>query len=502
MKRVSLPLAALCGITFLIGSARAQNNQPTHAVASATQADTPSKTGKSSETDKALDAVAGDSASEAENLKRRVEELERQNRALAQTLAEINAKLNASAPSQQTASVNAAHASSSPSTSTAKPSTPPAKADDTVRWSEILGEGNRVKLYGFLRLDFDFDSQRPNNGQIPFFITTPDARVGGTANGDFSMHPRLTRFGLDYTGPTVSALGDAKLSGKFESDFENGGSESRQIIRIRHAYLRLGWKNFSLLGGQTWDVVSPLFPTVNHDSLMWNAGNVGDRRPQLRATYEPKAGRGKFSLAGAVGLTGAIDAQDLDANGFRDGEESALPNIQGRVGYSYSLAKGRDASFGVSGFYGFLKTSRAVAGRTEFNAQLVNLDFVLPLHPRLTLRGEGWWGRNMSDVRGGAGQGINTATGREIRGRGGWGEATIKVSRYFSFSPGFTTDDPVDQDLPAGGRTRNRAVYVGNRITPGGNVLIGADYLRWRTDYRGFLSGINNRVNIFLQYNF
>jgi hypothetical protein len=496
MKNRKLPLAALCGIIFLLsGSATAQDTPPTHATASNTSAESPPGT------DKAAGAPARGPAAEVEDLKRRVAELENQNRALGQTLVEINAKLSATARTETgdaaTVATPASGAAASP------PASAPRKAEDPyVRWSEILGEGNKVRLYGFLRLDLDFDSQRPNNGQIPFFITTPDARAGGSDNGDFSMHPRLTRFGIDYTGPTISKLNDAKLTGKFESDFENGGSESRQIIRIRHAYLRLGWKDFALIGGQTWDVVSPLFPTVNHDSLMWNAGNVGDRRPQLRAAYEPKAGRGKFLLAGAVGLTGAIDAQDLDANGFRDGEESALPNVQGRVGYAYPLGKGREASFGVSGFYGFMKTSRAVAGRTEFNSQLVNLDLTLPLHPRVTLRGEGWWGRNLSDVRGGAGQGINVGTGREIRGRGGWGEMSFRVSRYFSISPGFTTDDPVDGDLPAGGRTRNRAFYVGNRITPGGNFAVGADYLRWRTDYKGFLRGVNNRVNIFLQYNF
>jgi hypothetical protein len=65
--------------------------------------------------------------------------------------------------------------------------------------------------------------------------------------------------------------------------------------------------------------------------------NVGDRRPQLRAAYEPKAGRGKLSFIGGMGLTGAIDAVDLDNNGFRDGEESALPNIQARVGCSHTI---------------------------------------------------------------------------------------------------------------------------------------------------------------------
>jgi hypothetical protein len=69
-------------------------------------------------------------------------------------------------------------------------------------------------------------------------------------------------------------------------------------------------------------------------------------------------------------------------------------------------------------------------------------------------------------------------------------------------SPGFSTDDPIDIDLPLGARTRNRAYYFANRITPGGNFLIGADYLRWLTDYKGFQRGVDNRFNIFLQYNF
>ncbi|MBA2525143.1 MAG: hypothetical protein H0V18_05060 [Pyrinomonadaceae bacterium] len=380
----------------------------------------------------------------------------------------------------------------------------PSKQNDSgnVRWSDLLGEGNKLKLYGFIRLDLLFDSQQPNNPQSILFIKSPDPRTGNE-NGDFTMHPRLTRFGIDYSGPRIAKLGNAELTGKLETDFQNGGTESRQIIRIRHAYLRLDWKEFYILAGQTWDTVSPLFPTVNSDTLQWNAGNTGDRRPQLRVAYEPKAGRGKFSFTGGIGLTGAIDALDLDANGVRDGEESARPDIQGRIGFSHPVGgKDRVASVGLSGFYGFLRTARPVAGRTEFRSQLVNIDFTLPLASRLAFKGEGWWGRNMSDVRGGAGQGINAATGRAVRGRGGWAEANLKISRYLSINPGFSTDDPADADLSAGGRTRNSAFFIANRITPGGNFLFGADYLRWKTDFKGFLRGIDHRVNIFFQYNF
>jgi hypothetical protein len=380
----------------------------------------------------------------------------------------------------------------------------PADSDKPLHWSDILGSENQFKLYGFLRLDVDYDSQRANNDQTPLFITSADPRIGTPRAEDFSMHPRLSRFGIDYSGPRIAALGDSKLSGKFEIDFENGGSESRQIIRIRHGYLKMDWDNHvSILAGQTWDVVSPLFPTVNNDTLMWNTGNIGDRRPQFRATWEPKTGHGQWSFSGAAGLMGAIDAQDLDNNGYRDGEESGRPNAQARVGYAHSSwVKDQRASLGASGLLGWVDTSRPIAGRTNFHSQLANIDYTLPLTSRLSLRGEGWWGRNLGDIRGGVGQSINLTNGREIRARGGWSELGLKVSRYWSFYPGYTMDDPVDADIPSGGRTRNRAYYFGNRITPGGNFLLGFDYLRWLTDYKGFLRGADNRINIFMQYNF
>ena len=497
MKKTTLHLGVLCGaILILVSTLSAQNRQASHPV-DPTNSNTPA----SPSTTKTDASPTG----EMELLRHRVEEVEKQNRELMQVVNDLKARLDASGSTE----VAKARPASAEATKTAVASSADAQSEPSqqdknqpVRWSDLIGEGNKFKLYGFLRLDLDIDSQRPNIAQTPLFITSPDASAGGRSIGEFSMHPRLTRFGIDYTGPRIATLGDAKLSGKLETDFENGGSESRQIIRIRHAFMRLDWNDFSILAGQTWDIVSPLYPTVNNDTLQWNAGNVGDRRPQFRAAYEPKAGRGKLSFIGGAGLTGAIDASDLDNNGFRDGEESQRPDVQGRIGYSYPIGKDRNASFGVSAFYGFLRTARPVAGRTDFHSQLVNVDFTLPVASRLALRGEGWWGRNMSDVRGGAGQGVNTANGREIRGRGGWSEANIKVSRYFSFNPGFSTDDPVDQDLPNGARTRNRAFYLANRITPGGNFLIGADYLRWLTSYKGFRRGLDNRVNIFFQYSF
>jgi hypothetical protein len=236
---------------------------------------------------------------------------------------------------------------------------------------------------------------------------------------------------------------------------------------------------------------------------MWNAGNLGDRRPQLIFSYEPTFEQGQLSFTGGIGLTGAVDALDLDSNGFRDGEESARPHVQLRLGAAHnSWVKGQRVSFGVWGHRGFERTSRPIAGRTEFRSQSLGLDYTVPLHERISVRGEAWFGRNLSDVRGGIGQGINTATGTAVGSRGGWIEASIRAGPIFTIHPGFSIDDPRDEDIPPQGRTRNRAVWFANRFALGGGFLIGADYLRWITDYKGLQRGADHRFNLFLQYSF
>lgn len=444
------------------------------------------------------------SDSEIEALKSRVAELERQNREALRMLAEIKARLdaaeNAKAASAPLAAVPPAASSGQKLEANAT------SAAEPVRWNEVTAGGSKIRLYGFLRFDVMNDTQHPNNPQVAQFIPSPDFAAGGKSGaGNFTATPRQTRLGIEFTGPRVSALNDAKLSGQLEVDFNSnpGGPESRPLLRARHANLKLEWDRFTILAGQTWDVISPLLPIVNNQGDMNYAGNVGDRRPQFRAEWRPKTGKGQWAVTGAVGLTGAIDSLDRDNDGYRDGEASGRPNIQSRIAYSRALwVNDQPATFALSGWYAWENTSRPFAGRADFTSQLMNIDYRLPLTSRLALRGEGWWGRNLQDIRGGVAQGINPNTGREIRARGGWAELAYRVSKQWTLYPGYTVDDPVDEDVAARGRTRNRTFYVGNRITPGGPVTFGLDYLRWRTDYKGLARGVDNRVNIFLQYNF
>lgn len=388
----------------------------------------------------------------------------------------------------------------------------------------------RIKLYGFLRGDIEADSRRMSfDSQLPFFVLSPaDPSQAKKRTGDITFHPRLTRFGLDVN-PIAFGNGWTALA-KLETDFFNAFidrparalpdlpaapnnpflardlvSNSRAALRVRHAYVRLQKDRWFVLLGQTWDLISPLFPSFNADTLMWNAGNTADRRPQLRIGYEPPHGKGKWSFVGMVGASGAVDNQDLDGDGFRDGESALSPTLQARVAYSRrSHVSGESWTLGLYGHLAHQQVNRFfIAGRSHFGSHLVGLDLSIPLSKRVKLQGEAWTGENLSDVRGGIGQGIDPATGRTVRASGGWLEASFRLHRRYLFNLGATLDLPDAGDLSAAAaRTRNLAYYITNRFSLGRGLSIGLDYANWQTKFKGLPRGVNNRFTIYIQNDF
>src|SRR5688572_1654720 len=300
----------------------------------------------------------------------------------------------------------------------------------------------KIKFYGFLRLDLQYDDSKPNDPQVIQWIRSEDdtapAAIGAEENdADFNMHAKLTRFGFDVTGPSIDALGGAKTSGKIEMDFYgNNSSESRAAIRMRHAYLKLAWENSAIFAGQREDVISPLFPVVNGDFVMWNAGNLGDRRPQLRYEYYPKMGDGQVFLQAMIGMTGADDGQSLDGGtgpSNLDGIDSAMPTMQIRLAYkgSHLWVNGKTFEIGLWGHMAseeLAESSAPINGEDSWDSQAFGMDLTLPIFEGLDLQAELWSGSNLDDVRGGIGQGVNATAGdpdlgEEIDSTGGWIQA-------------------------------------------------------------------------------
>ena len=378
--------------------------------------------------------------------------------------------------------------------------------DQAITWKDLLGTGSTIKLYGFLRLDAQYDDSRFNDPSIPVFVLSEDDNPpGGVPNGvvapedasEFTLSGRLTRLGLDVKGPPVSGVGDPTASGKVEVDFYNIGlndSDSRYALRLRLAYLDLDWGSWSLLAGQDWDVISPLYPAVNHDMMMWGVGNLGDRRPQLTAKNVTGVGESS-SLVTEIGiaLTGAISGSTV-SGGLRSGEASGQPMLNARVGVEGKTGGGAAWQTGIWGHMAQEKFNATGAGEERFDSNSVGLDFRVPVYKdAFWLQGEYWMGTNVADVRGGILQGVNPNTGDEIDAEGGWLELGCKANDHLSLYAGYTMDDPDDDDLSSFMRSKNSAPYAAARWVYG-TLRFGLEYLNWTTEYEDLDDGEANRI--------
>jgi len=358
-------------------------------------------------------------------------------------------------------------------------------------------------LYGFIRLDVYYNTARMDNVIIPFRVIAEDGVASESNDDQFAMDVRLTRIGLDFNfGKVVNA--DA--TGKIEIDFSNfptGPAESRPTPRIRLAFINLDTAKWWLRLGQDWDVASPLFPSVNAETLMWNNGNPGDRRPQIEWFWK---GSGSITVQTAIGLQGAINNQDLDAGAppftstERDGFDAGYPNFEIRG--AWTSAGERKIVVGVWGYIGGNETDTAFGGNNDFLSAMAGADFTVPIGPKFVVRGEVWWAQAGGDIRANMGQTINTATGEEIAGWGGWIELKYLHNDRWNFYGGTSVDDPDNGDLPATGFSEGFTAYLGVVRTWTKTFRTGVDATFWETLYANDTRGNAVRFDFYAVMDF
>ena len=105
------------------------------------------------------------------------------------------------------------------------------------------------KFYGQVRGDLFYNSRA--NGEIVdglFHLYPKDHAYDADGNdlnaqSNSSFYLLYSRLGIDMTGPSI---GKIATSAKIETDFRGTGT-SFAILRIRHAYVNLAWKQSALL---------------------------------------------------------------------------------------------------------------------------------------------------------------------------------------------------------------------------------------------------------------
>lgn len=153
-------------------------------------------------------------------------------------------------------------------------------------------------FYGQVRGDLFYNSRA--NGEIVdglFHLYPKDHAYDADGNdlnaqSNSSFYLLYSRLGIDMTGPSI---GKIATSAKIETDFRGTGT-SFAILRIRHAYVNLAWKQSALLLGQTWH---PFFGDIYPQVLNLNTGapfNAFSRAPQIRYRFD----NGHWQLTGAA----------------------------------------------------------------------------------------------------------------------------------------------------------------------------------------------------------
>ena len=380
---------------------------------------------------------------------------------------------------------------------------------ESVSFKNLTPGGNKISIYGFARGEVERDSSAVNHPIFPLYIRSPDEMRN--VESQLIFHPRNTRLGLDYGPTVVSGLDDAKAMAKVEIDFHQVDSagtypESRTMPRLRLGFVRLDWLQSYLLVGQDWDIIAPLNPSVNMLAVMWNAGNLGDRRPMIQAGWSSRPKNQGFSVNVAAGEAGAVDnLRDPNVAGGLGirGADSAEPIWEARIAFNDTWAERKDKfHLSVWGHRMAHTSDKPIKGKTRFSSFSVGGSVQYPITNTLSFKAERWWGQDLIDVRGGIAQWINTATGEEIESVGGFEEATFKPVEWYSLLLGHSEDHPGYKNVPVLGRIDNHAFWLGHRFRPGGRTEIGLDWIHWETRYVGLARGLDNHLTFFLQQSF
>lgn len=376
----------------------------------------------------------------------------------------------------------------------------------------------RLTPYGAIYFNAFSNSQAVNNQDVPLFASP-------TGQGGASASARQTRLGLRLEGAKV---GNAKLSGVIEADFFGGFpnttiGENFGVVRIRLANARLDWEKTSVTIGQDWTPFAPVNPTSLASAAIPQlaaAGNNWARIPQVRVDHKLS---GSLTVSGAV-LAPQTGDHPAASNFFlqpNSGAASRLPFFQLRVAYAGKnwLGSGKAGSVGFSGHYG---RSRVIAPSIDdIDSYGLALDWNFPLHKRVTLAGEAFFGRNLAGFQAGVFQGVNTnfsyqpgnlaspAGARGIATKGGWTQVGFTPDLFgdrWSIYGSIGLDDPRDSDLGSvtrlNFRSRNLA-YATNtifKVTP--QFWLGGEFRRFETSYLNTGKRFSEHLNLGATYSF
>jgi len=343
----------------------------------------------------------------------------------------------------------------------------------------------KIVPYGVIWGSALYQTQRTVAGPYTLFAQTPDLE-GESA---FYVDARRTRIGVNIAGPDVPMFCCAKSGGKIEIDFFGYNAvENKPGVLLRHAYAEIKNDYFRILGGQTWDIISPLNPGTLNYPVGWGAGNIGYRRAQVRVERYLH-----FSDTVLWTLQGSIN-QDVVSDRFANcqPETSDWPVLEGRVAVTLGPrgAGCKPMTLGFSGHIGDqqydIVAGAGVADDYRVRTWSFNVDLNCPITDRFGVKGEFFTGSNLGTFLGGIVQGVNLASANHnaIHSTGGWVDVWYDVTPRLHTHFGGGIDDPRNQDLTAAtGRIYNSFIFGNVSFDLTKKMNVGVEVTKWNTHF-------------------
>jgi hypothetical protein len=359
-----------------------------------------------------------------------------------------------------------------------------------ITWAAADGDSEKktvwssidLQFYGFVKVDAASDTGHANPGN---FVKWVDLEPLNQDDSQFSLTANQTRLGLWLTSPDDP---DKSLltKGRVEIDFYGGGAENKPNPMLRLAYIDLHWRKsgWRFVAGQTFDVISPLFPSTINYSVQWWAGNVGYRRPQLRLSKDLAfTESSKLLLTGAITRNmGSTDSAFADVD---TGTDAGIPGLQGRLGWQMGKRQAGPVAVGISGHWAEEEFELDDAGNTErFDSWSANFDLKVPLTDKVMLQGEAYTGTNLAQYLGGIGQGVNIERGQEIGDTGGWISLDLGPYNRLAHHVGLTATDVDDDNLDPGQRSFNSSIFWNGVYSLTEHVRFALELSYWKTEYK------------------
>jgi hypothetical protein len=360
----------------------------------------------------------------------------------------------------------------------------------------------KVTPYGFVLLNAFYDMD-------PFATKDYPGAASDTSTVDtgeaFLMSARQSRFGVRLAGKDALVTG-ADLSGVIEFDFKAGhlaGTNAATtnwyngLMRLRLAAGTATWKfengsSFAVLFGQEYGLVNPLFAESLAwvaDPLFWQAGNLWRRSPQVRLTFNGKAGDFGFTLQGAV-LSPADSFTDGDgphATDFGPGNASAVPDLEARAAINGKFGTDLGGTVGVS-YHAEQRTYQNATGGSadELDTWMLGVDAELNLTKFLAVKAEYYTGSGASDTYNAPDPSIFGAEGSRdtLDTTGYWAQAVIKPAPYLSLTAGYGAAEGDEDDITAAtAREKNTQLAFGALVNAGKAWRFGVEFCQTETTY-------------------